>query len=125
MKVKSTSQPQMEMNNLLVPAKCASSCALIPDSSLFGQVSTNVNRHDVDERKHKHPDQVYKVPVQAADLDIFMFQFIYSKGDYKEVECAGSDVKHVETGNGKEGGAKEWRWRSSISERKNFNPMLG
>src|SRR5678815_573464 len=91
---------------------------------LFGQVPTNVNRHDVDEWEHKHPDQVDKVPVEAANLDVFMFQLINSGGNYTEIERTCSDVKHVESRNRKEGGAKQRRRWSAIGERKYFHPVL-
>src|SRR6185436_829374 len=34
-------------------------------------VMANVNRHDVDQREHKHPDEVDKVPVKTTYLDVF------------------------------------------------------
>src|SRR6185369_17896101 len=71
--VSTTSQTQIEMNSLLLPAKCSSACACAVISFLLplqAGVMANVNRHDVDQREHKHPDEVDEVPVKTADLDV-------------------------------------------------------
>src|SRR5882762_3276954 len=69
----------------------------------------HVDRQQVNHWEHEHPNQVDKVPVQSADFNIFMFQFIYPPGNYQQINTAGGDVEHVHAGNAKEGGPEEWR----------------
>src|SRR5262245_39585292 len=112
--VSTTSQTQMEINNLLLPAKCSSACACAFISlSLRGSVPArggqnvvHVNRHDVDQRENKHPDEVNEVPVQAANLHVFVFQLLYATRDDEEVNQAGRDVKHVQASDREERRAK-------------------
>ena len=73
-------------------------------------MTADVDGHDVDQREHKHPDQIDKVPVETADLHVFVFQLLYAR-DYREINGAGGDVKHVQAGDREEGGAEKWRRR--------------
>src|SRR5215831_1170135 len=42
-----------------------------------------INRQQINHGEDEHPDQVDEVPVQAADLDVFVLKFIYPGGDHK------------------------------------------
>ena len=67
---------------------------------------SRVDREQVDHRKDEHPNQIDKVPVQPADLDVFMVKLFNASRDYHQVQAPGEDVKHMETGNTKERRAK-------------------
>src|SRR5829696_6175983 len=119
------------MNSLLVPAKCSSTCASavisIPstDGLVTSQVSVRIHRHDVNQRENKHPDEVDEVPVQSADLYIFMFQFVDTRCDYQQVDRARRYVKHVQPSDREERCAKQRRRWRTVSRRKHFCPMFG
>jgi hypothetical protein len=66
----------------------------------------NINGHDVDQREHEHPYEINEVPVETTDFDVFVFQFVHAGRDYAQVDRASRDVKHVQPGDGKKGGAK-------------------
>src|SRR5687767_10307537 len=122
--VSTTNQIQIEMNNLLLPAKCSSACAFIFafPPSLVRQMSTDVNRHDVDQRENKHPDEVDEVPVQAADFDVFMFEF-FDAGRYdREINHTSCNVKHVQAGNREERRTKQGTRRYAVSSCKRLYP---
>ena len=75
-------------------------------------MTTNIHRQDVNQREHKHPDQIDKVPVEAADLDVFVLHFLDPRGNDSQINNSGGDVKHVQAGDGEEGGAKQRRRQS-------------
>ena len=61
-----------------------------------------VDREQIDHREDEHPNQIYKVPVQPADLDVLMIQFIDAASYYHQVQASGKDVEHMQAGNTKE-----------------------
>ena len=61
-----------------------------------------IDRQQINHRENKHPNQIDKVPVQAADLDVFVFQFLDSSRDYKQVNAAREHVEHVHARDAKE-----------------------
>src|ERR1051325_7558090 len=67
------------------------------------------NRHQVDQGEHEHPHQVNKVPVQAADFDIFVFELAArdALADDPQVNYAADHVGHVQPGDGEEGAAEK------------------
>src|SRR6266480_2321649 len=103
MPVNSSRKIQIVLKSLLLPAKCSSACALILASSARNHLgnSVNVDRHDVNQREHKHPDQINKVPIEAADLNVFVFQFLDPRRYDAKVEGTGQNVEHVQPGDGK------------------------
>ena len=68
-------------------------------------------RHQVNQREHKHPNQVNEVPVQAVDFDIFggKLSAAVANRDDPQVNDADHYVCHVQTGDSEEYGAKQWR----------------
>src|SRR6185295_13421324 len=108
----------MEMKSLFEPAKCScgSACALIVilrvclllgrsrggfTRSLPLPVLTQllrINRQQIDQRENKHPDQIDEVPLQTADLDIFVVQFVDAAGDDQKINASREDVEHVHAG---------------------------
>jgi hypothetical protein len=46
------------------------------------QSTVHVDGHDVDEWKNKHPYQVDKVPVQTADLNVFVTQLVNPRSNH-------------------------------------------
>src|SRR5688572_22930024 len=121
------------MNSLLLPAKCssvcASACAVISIllSGLVcgaGQMAAHVNRHDVDQREYKHPDEVYEVPVESADFHVFVLQFVYSSCHDTKVKDARCDVEHVQSGDGEESRPESRRRRHAVSRRECLHPAL-
>src|SRR6266567_1741675 len=71
-----------------------------------------VDREQIDHREDEHPNQINEVPVQPADLDVFMVKLVNASGDYHQVQAPGEDVniwrpvipKNVAPNNGVEPG---------------------
>src|ERR1700722_15475018 len=65
--------------------------------------------HQIDHRKNEHPDQVHKVPVQAADLNVVGIELTpaIACGNDKHVDDADGDVRHVHAGNAKKGRSEQ------------------
>ena len=61
-----------------------------------------VDRKQVDHREDEHPNQIDEVPVQAADLDVFMVKLVNPSGDYHQVQASGKNVEHMQARNTKE-----------------------
>src|SRR5229473_1882696 len=106
MPVNASNQTQTEMNSLFEPAKCSSppaACVLIsfPPTVLFGYSLARIDRQYINHREDKHPDQIDKVPVEPADLYVFMLEFVDPSSHHQQIDTAGEDVKHVQGGDAK------------------------
>src|SRR5580700_8272993 len=98
---------------MLVPtlAPCASAaCA----SELIEWLSPGwpklvLHRHQINQREHKHPDQVDKVPVEAVDFDVLCGKLAapVPHGHDSQVDHADHHVGHVQSGDAEEHGAEE------------------
>ena len=62
--------------------------------------------HDIDQREYKHPDEIHKVPVKAADFNIFVAHLLDARAHHKQIDETSGNVEHVQSGNCKEGRAK-------------------
>ena len=92
---------------------------------MTSQVSAGINRHDVNQRENKHPNEVDEVPVKAADLNIFMLQLLDSPGNHRQVNCAGGDVEHVQSGDSEKSSTEKWcRWHT-FCRAEDLHPVLG
>ena len=85
----------------------------------------HVNRKDVDQWEHKHPDEIDKVPVQTANLDILMLELFHSGSYYTQVDGAGRNVKHMQTGDREKRCAEQRRRRRAVGKCEYLYPVLG
>src|SRR5262245_41875565 len=67
-----------------------------------------IYRKQVDHREDEHPDQIDEVPIQPADLYVFVRRTLsnYVEGDYSEIDDAARYVRHMKAGDAEEGGAE-------------------
>src|SRR4029077_9930989 len=93
-------------------------------NELLSQMTTYIDRQDVNQRKYKHPDQIDEVPVETANLNIFMIYLLDPRGYNSQVDDPGSDVKHVQAGNREEGRTEQWRRQSSVRSGEGLHPVL-
>src|SRR5580692_8131134 len=114
------SHTQTVMNSLVLPTACVSEpfpCSLMR-SLAAGLSALQIDGHQVDHRKHEHPDQVHKVPVQPADLDVIGIELASTIADGHDNQINHSDgyVSHMHAGDTEERGAKQ-RYATSRSGR--------
>src|ERR1044071_9207152 len=97
--VRSSSQNQTEMKSLLLPAKCscsASACVAIRFDSLAitnPGSSFEIYREQIDHRENEHPDQINEVPVETADLHVFVLDLFDACRDDAEINRPRKDVE--------------------------------
>src|SRR5512134_1810620 len=72
----------------------------------IGDSLSGLDRQQVDQRKDEHPDEIDEMPVEAADLDV-LARRAPPQRDYRQVDHARQDVKHVQAGDPEEGRAEE------------------
>ena len=84
----------------------------------------HVYRHDVNQWEHKHPHQIDEVPVQAANLDVFVFQLVNARCNNEEVNRSRRDVKHVQAGDSEKGCAKQRSGWRTVGQREDLDPVF-
>src|SRR5580698_4884550 len=97
---------QMAMYSF-IPGSCFVSLTAAPPFLFSGPASAG-HVHQIQQRKHEHPDQVHKVPVQAGRFDVAGVQpfSVVTDGDHDERDDAGKYVHQVQAGDAEEGSAK-------------------
>src|ERR1700732_4426278 len=95
-----TSIPTMARNPAQIPTyvPIPGSCSDAPDAIVRPSPSNDsVRVHQVHQRKHKHPDDIDEVPIQAGGLDVVCVQpaAVVAPGDHGERYHAGSDMQQV------------------------------
>src|ERR1039458_6129466 len=73
--------------------------------------SGTLHIHEVEQGHDKHPDDIDEVPVEGPDFDVLggVTSGFVSQPDDGESDDATDNVQHVQSGDGKEGGAKHGR----------------
>src|SRR5712691_11464413 len=94
----------------LAPAwtSAACACVLIVASSPKTR-GLILHRHQINQRKHEHPDQVHEVPVEAVHFYVLGRKLPSSKtGSHNpEIDDADHNVCHVEAGDAEKRGAEQ------------------
>ena len=72
---------------------------LIHEFARFRRALVAAGGDQIDQREDKHPDEIDKVPLQAADFDVVsvVFPATESNGHKGEVDDADCYVRHVQT----------------------------
>ena len=75
---------------------------ICPDNNLSSR------SQEIDESEYQYPDEIYKVPEEAGDLDVIdvslvVSPFLRSQHDYEQVNDAGEHVETMKPGDEKKG----------------------
>src|SRR3984885_1375662 len=76
--------------------------------SFFGGPASAGHVHQIQQRKHKHPDQVDEVPVEAGGFDVPGVQplSVVTDGDHDERDHAGNYMHQVQAGDAEKSSAE-------------------
>src|SRR5579864_5970438 len=94
----------------LAPAWASSACACVFMDLFFSRTAGLVlHRHQVNQGKHEHPDQVDKVPVQPVHFNVLGGELAAPIAECHDpqVNHADHDVRHVQAGDPEEHGAEK------------------
>src|SRR5580704_9270042 len=99
---------QMAMYSF-IPGSCFVSLTAAPPFLFSGPASAG-HVHQIQQRKHEHPDQVHKVPVKTGSLDVAGIQpfGVIANGDHDERNDARNYVHQVQAGDAEKGSAEHY-----------------
>src|ERR1700680_2703382 len=96
----------------LAPACASSACACVFMDLFFSRIEGSVlHRHQVNQGKHEHPDQVNEVPIQTVYFDVLggALAAAVANRHNPQINHADHDVRHMQPGDPEEHGAEERR----------------